>query len=162
MLMTFEKIPTTYEEFVSLEYAKLDKPEYAAGLFLLAVCVYPKDKELAHKMIDFLKGPEPMNNYDKQFLRDRMMDKDYIGYSYFVGSSPQNNYQPNIPYTVEIMPDRSGYSEQGYAKFFIKSSGADMPRPIKMRLKPSTGQWFLYEQMLLAGIVIPVASDPWA
>ena len=162
MLMTFEKIPTSYEEFTSLDYAKLDKPEYAAGLFLLAVCVYPKDKELAHKMIDYLRGPAPMGSYDKQFLRDRLIDKDYIGFSYFEGSSPKNNYTPSTPYRVEIISDSNTFAENGYAKFFIKSSGADSPRPIKMRLKPSTGEWFLTDQMLLAGIVIPVERDPWA
>lgn len=36
------------------------------------------------------------------------------------------------------------------------------PRPLKLRNKPSTGQWFLWEQQLLTGIRIPVEADPWA
>lgn len=36
------------------------------------------------------------------------------------------------------------------------------PRPLKLRNKPSTGQWFLWEQQLLTGIRIPEEADPWA
>lgn len=36
------------------------------------------------------------------------------------------------------------------------------PRPLKLRNKPSTGQWFLWEQQLLTGIRIPQVADPWA
>ena len=45
---------------------------------------------------------------------------------------------------------------------YVVCSGADSPRPLKLRMKPSTGQWFLWEQQLLAGIRIPKAADPWA
>jgi len=37
------------------------------------------------------------------------------------------------------------------------------PRPIKLRQKPSTGEWFLWEYSSpLSGIRIPAAEDPWA
>ena len=42
------------------------------------------------------------------------------------------------------------------------SGGADSARQIKLRTKPSTGQWFLWEQFLLADIRKPVSADPWA
>jgi hypothetical protein len=44
----------------------------------------------------------------------------------------------------------------------MKSTGADTPREIRMRHKPSTNQWFVEDQMLLADIRVPVAADPWA
>ncbi|WP_442872029.1 DUF6935 domain-containing protein [Blautia sp.] len=45
---------------------------------------------------------------------------------------------------------------------YVACSGADSPRPLKLRNKPSTGQWFLWEQQLLTGIRIPKEADPWA
>ena len=56
---------------------------------------------------------------------------------------------------------RSNISE-GYLTLQVNSGGADSPRQIKLRSKPSTGQWFLWEQFLLADIRQPVAADPWA
>lgn len=52
--------------------------------------------------------------------------------------------------------------EQGYLTLHIRSGGADSPRQIKLRQKPSTGQWFLWEQFLLSDIRPPVSADPWA
>jgi len=45
---------------------------------------------------------------------------------------------------------------------YVTSGGADSPRPIKLRKKPSTGQWFLNEIQCLSDIRTPVAADPWA
>jgi len=164
MEIIFEKLPANLEEMKNLEYASLSKPEYAPALFLAAMKVYVTDKEAAYEMIQFLQGPREITNMDKQFLRDRMSGKeDYIVESYFKGSSVENNYTPSIPYVVSITENPYSYSNEGYAKLFLKSSGADTARSITMKLKPSTGQWFLWEQSsVLMGIRIPAAKDPWA
>jgi hypothetical protein len=44
----------------------------------------------------------------------------------------------------------------------VKSSGADQPREFKLRLMPSTGQWFINDILALGDIRIPVSDDPWA
>lgn len=164
MEVIFEKLPANLEEMKNLEYASLSKPEYAPALFLAAMKVYVTDKEAAYEMIQFLQGPREITNMDKQFLRDRMSGKeDYIVESYFKGSSVENNYTPSIPYVVSITENPYSYSNEGYARLFLKSSGADTARSITMKLKPSTGQWFLWEQSsVLMGIRIPAAKDPWA
>ncbi len=164
MEIIFEKLPANLEEMKNLEYASLSKPEYAPALFLAAMKVYVTDKEAAYEMIQFLQGPREITNMDKQFLRDRMSGKeDYIVESYFKGSSVENNYTPSIPYVVSITENPYSYSNEGYARLFLKSSGADTARSITMKLKPSTGQWFLWEQSsVLMGIRIPAAKDPWA
>ena len=42
-------------------------------------------------------------------------------------------------------------------------AGADSPRPMKLRQKASTGEWFLWEySSILSGIRIPAAEDPWS
>lgn len=43
---------------------------------------------------------------------------------------------------------------------YIRSSGADSPRPIKLRQKGN--QWFLWEQYLMPDIRKPKSADPWA
>jgi len=46
---------------------------------------------------------------------------------------------------------------------FLKTAGADSPRPMKLRQKASTGEWFLWEySSILSGIRIPAVEDPWA
>ena len=53
--------------------------------------------------------------------------------------------------------------EPGYLRVFLKTAGADSPRPMKLRQKASTGEWFLWEySSILSGIRIPAAEDPWS
>ena len=42
---------------------------------------------------------------------------------------------------------------------WVKSGGADSPRQIKLRQKPSTGQWFLNDIQCLSDIRIPTEED---
>ena len=53
-------------------------------------------------------------------------------------------------------------ADEGYRIMDLKSSGADTARTITLRNKPSTGEWFLWEQTLLAMIREPKSKDPWA
>lgn len=43
----------------------------------------------------------------------------------------------------------------------MRSSGAGSPREIKLREKPSSGQWFLWENYLLSDIREPKPADLW-
>ncbi len=99
---------------------------------------------------------------DKQFIKDRFRGKTYLMRSYFVGSTPENNYTPALPYRVSVSENANSRSEDGYLTLYVACSGADSPRPLKLRNKPSTGEWFLWEQQLLTGIRIPKAEDAWA
>lgn len=162
MKMIFEKLPQTLDEMMALPYSSLEKPEYAIGLFICAMCAYPQDREAAYQMVDFLNGPTELTPMAKQFLRDRMMENDHVPFSFFEGSSPENDYTPSQPYTIEITENPYSYQNEGYATLYVRSSGADSPRSARVRLKPSTSQWFLDEQMLLSGIRTPVSKDPWA
>ena len=115
-------------------------------------------------MLEYLHGPKGLSVYDKQFLADRFRDKDYVPRSYLAGATPQNNYEPTAPYTVTVFenPYSRDHLAEGYLTLHIRSGGADSPRQIKLRNKPSTGQWFLWEQFLLSDIRPPVSADPWA
>lgn len=163
MQVVFNRLPANLQELQNCEYGSLSKPEYTVALFLAAMKVYPENKDEALKMLQYLQGPREMTAYDKQFIRDRMMDGkgDYIANSYFDGATVENNYTPTLPYTVRMTENPYSYSNEGYVKLFVQSAGADSPRPIVMRHKPSTNEWFLWEQSLLLGIRQPAASDPW-
>lgn len=160
--VVFNELPTTLEMFRALPQANLQEPHYAAALLIPALCLWPTNKNVALEMINFLKGPQGFSTYDIQFISERLRGKEYVPFSYFAGTTPENGYEPSKPYTVTISTVPTSYAEDGYVKFYLKSSGADSPRPVQLRKKPSSGEWFLWEQMLLSDIRIPVSADPWS
>ena len=159
--MNFSSVPKNVIELSALPEATLSTPFQAAALTVLALCRYCEDSQAGIEMLNFLKGPQPLSEYEKQFLHDRMRGKSYLPYSYFSGASVQNNYTPTKPLTIEISEDPYSYAEEGYAKLLIKSAGADQPRPMKLRRK-GADKWFLWEQFLLSDIRQPLEEDPWA
>ncbi len=159
--IVFGAIPQTLEEFKALPQAQMATPFDTAAMTVLALSIYPRDKNLSLEMMDFLSGPRPLSGMDKQFIADRFRDKDYVPRSYFEGAVPDNDYTPTMPYTVPVSEEPYSYVEQGYAKLMIPSGGADNPRPIKLRCAKD-GKWYLWEQFLLAGIREPESSNPWA
>lgn len=161
MDIVFEKIPETAEELKALTYASLAEPEYGAALFLAAMMNYKDNRDQAILMLEFLKGPGGVSEFEKQFLKDRLEGKDYVVRSFFNGTSPDNDYAPAVPYTISLSRRDDTLSE-GRISVFMNSSGADSPRYIRMRLKPSSGQWFIEEQFILSDIRIPKSMDEWA
>ena len=159
--IVFSALPENLEEFKSLPQAALSSPFDTAAMTVLALCFYPENKELSIDMLNYLRGPRPLNGMEKQFIADRFRDKDYVPRSYFEGAKPENDYLPNEPYTVSVSEDANSYAEEGYANLFIHSGGADSPRPIKLRLAKD-GKWYLWEQYLLTGIRQPESRNPWA
>ncbi|MBO4452766.1 MAG: hypothetical protein J5793_02410 [Clostridia bacterium] len=159
--VVFSKLPDTYEEFIALPQAALSTPQDAAALTVLALCFYPQDREVCYRMLDFLRGPRPMSPAEKQFIRDRFMDYDYVARSYFKGAVPANDYLPTEPYTITVSTNPYSFQEQGYAKMFIRSGGADTERSVQLR-QAKDGKWYLWEQFLLVGIRAPESTNPWA
>jgi len=160
--VTLRQLPVNLAQLQAMPEAALKQPEHTAALTIAVLCMYPIDKEAALEMLNYLQGPRGVTPYDKQFLADRFRDKDYVPRSYFAGATPQNNYEPSEPLTVTVFENPYSRGQDGYLTLHVRSGGADSPRQIKLRLKPSTGQWFLWEQFLLADIRQPVANDPWA
>lgn len=159
---TFNSLPKNLAELQALPEAALTDAFAVAALTVLAYSRYEESVEDALAMIDFLNGPNEVTAYDKQFIKDRFSNCKYVARSYFEGTSPQNNYQPSVPYTVNVRDNPYSYQQEGYCTLWLKSSGADSERSVNLRQKPSTGQWFLNQQNLLGSIRTPVAEDPWA
>ena len=161
MLVSVDRLPRSVEEFKSMRSMDFTKPENVCMMLLCALNLYVKDPEAGVETLDLLRGPRPMNGYDVQFLRDRMRGKSYLATAYFEGADPQNGYTPGVPYTLEVMPSpRPQDTEPGYLKVFIRTTGADFPRPVTLRQKGN--DWCLWEySSILTGIRLPEQEDPW-
>lgn len=159
--VVFAKLPETLKEFKALPQAALSNPFDTAAMTVLAYCFYPENKELSLQMVDYLRGPQPMSNAEKQFTADRFRDQDYVPRSYFNGATPENDYLPSEPYTVTVSENPYSYENQGYAKMFLTSGGADSPRYVNLR-QAKDGKWYLWEQFILVGIRKPESTNPWA
>lgn len=161
--MESKKITFTSLPMSAAEVAPSQDAQQVAAYAVAALARYETSQADAIAMLDALRGPRPLNGMDKQFLQDRFRGKTYLMRSYFQGATPQNNYTPVKPYTVEVQENAYTYQEAGYARFLITCGGADSPRPLTLRQKASTGEWFLWDYKgLLSGIRTPVAEDPWS
>lgn len=159
--ITFSALPDNLDSFKALPQAAMANPFDTAAMTVLALCFFPEDRELSYSMLDFLRGPRPLNGMEKQFIADRFRDKDYVPRSYFEGAVPGNGYAPVKPYSVTVSSNANSYPENGFAKLFISSGGADSPRSVQLRLAKD-GRWYLWEQFLLTGIRVPESENPWA
>ena len=163
MQIIIQKIPESLPEFEALA-AGQRTPEKISALFLCALSLFDRNMADGVSAMNLLRGPKPMTPYDAQFLRDRLRGKAYLPLAYFEGATPQNGYKPNAPYVLNVLSDpRPQDIEPGYLRVFLKTAGADSPRPMKLRQKASTGEWFLWDYKgLLSGIKTPAADDPWS
>jgi hypothetical protein len=157
-------LPKTAEEMTSMKEFDRKDPLSVSAFTVAAFCRFPESRDDCYAMINDLKGPEPISNMNKEFIRDRFMDgKDYVPRSYFVGATPANDYTTSAPYKVEIIEQSNSRENAGYIRLWITSGGADSPRLIVLRQKPSTGEWFLNQfEFLLGDIRIPKSKDKWA
>jgi hypothetical protein len=162
MHFTYSTVPMTDEQLKALPEFGFDSPFKVASLLLLSLCAWSQDREACYQMIDTLKGPQKMSPMDRQFVRDRMMGKgDYLARAYFEGATPDNNYTPNEPYSIDVEENAYTYNDPGYARVQVNTTGADSPRYITLRQKGE--EWFVWEFAgILPDIRKPKAEDPWA
>lgn len=80
--ITLNSLPKTLDELKAMPQAALTVPEEVAALTVAALALYPENPAETEKMLDFLRGPRPLNGIDKQFIRDRFRGKEYLMRSY--------------------------------------------------------------------------------
>ncbi|MBR0413178.1 MAG: hypothetical protein IJI47_06400 [Eubacterium sp.] len=162
-VVTFDYLPKNVAELQPLAEQCFGSPFKMAALSVAVMMNYEADKGTTVEMINYLRGPRPLSPFDIQFLRDRLGGKMYVVRSYFNGTSVENDYTiPPAPFAIEVSDNPYSYQNEDYATLYLHSSGADNPRPVTLRLKPSTGQWFLWEHTFLADIRQPQSQNPWA
>lgn len=159
---TFASLPTNVAELRALPEASLNSAFKTTALTLAALCNYEHNPDATIEMLNFLKGPGEVSGFEKQFIKEHLGSEGYKARSFFEGSTPQNGYQPDAPYKITVIENPYSFDNENWATLYVKSGGADNPRPMKLRKKPSTGQWFLVEIQCLADIRVPVEEDPWA
>ena len=81
--------------------------------------------------------------------------------SFFEGATPDNDYTPVRPWRVKVSSNPYSFENEGWAVLYLHSGGADNPRPVRLRKKPSTGQWFVVEIQYLGDIRVPASQDKW-
>ena len=160
--VSFAALPTTLTELQSLPEAAMIEPHHTAALLIPALCLWPQNKDEAIRMINFLKGPQALSTYETQFISERLRGNEYVPFSFFDGACPENEYSPSALPTITVSSVPISFAEDGYATLYLRSGGADSPRPVKLCRKPSSGEWFLWDQMLLSQIRKPVSQDSWA
>ena len=159
---TFASLPANVTELKSLSEASLDSAFKTTALTLAVLCNYEHNSDATIEMLGFLKGPGEVSGFEKQFIKEHLGSEGYKARSFFEGATPQNSYKPNVPYKITVIENPYSFDNENWATLYVQSGGADNPRPMKLRKKPSTGQWFLVEIQCLADIRVPVEEDPWA
>lgn len=158
---TFYNLPETLEDLQALPEANMKDPYGVAALTIAALCRYETNPDACFEMLAWLKGPDELSTYERQFIRERLQGKGYKPRSYFQGATPANNYTPSQPYKLTPVSNPYTFQNEGWAVIYINSGGADSPRTIKLRQKKSTGEWFLNEVQCLSDIRTPANEDPW-
>lgn len=159
---TFASLPTNVAELQALPESSLDSAFKTTALTLAVLCNYEHNSDATIEMLGFLKGPGEVSGFEKQFIKEHLGSEGYKARSFFEGATPQNSYKPNVPYKITVIENPYSFDNENWATLYVQSGGADNPRPMKLRKKPSTGQWFLVEIQCLADIRVPVEEDPWA
>lgn len=159
---TFAVLPDSLSQLQAMPEASLDSAFKTAALTIAVLCAYEKNPDACIEMLNFLKGPAEVSAYEKGFIKERLTGKYYKTFSFFEGATPANGYKPNVPYVIRVSENPYSFDEENWATLYVTSGGADNPRPIKLRKKPSTGQWFVNDIQCLADIRVPAEEDPWA
>lgn len=160
---TFDKLPSTVEEFKACPYLDFTDPHNTFAMFIVALNIFVNNKDAGVECINILKGPVELSASDISFLKDRFMDKKYLPMVYFNGSTPANNYTPSQPFTLVTTEDKAPQYTAGenFKRVFVKQEGFDNPRYATFRSKGDN--WYLYEYSgILMSVKTPAAQDPWA
>ena len=156
----FNTLPQSAEDIKSLiaVYPVTDRHNTVA-FFMASLVRYIEDTQEGLAMIDVLKGPEKLSDTAKAFIKERFSDKLYLPKAYFEGAAPENNYEPDSPWTLIIYDDPVAPPD-GYAYVKVATSGADSPRRITLRLKGEENWLWEYNGVLMS-IRLPANEDPW-
>ena len=155
----YAALPRDFQEFKA-RYEKEARTEQGAlHLFFEAVYCYLKveTRDEASKMLRYAthsSQPIERMNTLATFV-ERMKDESlhHIFRSYAVGATPQNNYGMS-PDNFKFEVTRRATHPDGDVTLYIKSSGADSPRPVRMR--KHDGLWYTTS----VGSIITKIRDP--
>ena len=117
---TFSSLPKNLAELQILPEISMDTPFKTVALTMLALCQFEQSSDNTYEMLDFLNGPESISPYEKQFIKERLTDKYYIPFSYFIGATPENGYIPSSPFTIEVFENPYSFDNENWATLWVK------------------------------------------
>lgn len=162
-------LPKTLEDYQKLIAEKGTDPKAAVKLWFDGLMVYlTQDKELGKTFLLEMSKDKDWDSKEWRLYRQQVTDKPYIGFSYAKAATPANKYtfDPNdyeivFSGTVNMKP-YADKAEGEYCKLFVKSNGADSPRPITL-IANKRGEWKFYEfSSIFVGVRAPEEPLVWA
>lgn len=160
-MFSFISIPRNAKELCAMPEYHMKSPFARAALTVLVLCHYSISPEDTIEMLNLLLGPSTLSAADISALSKSLNEHEYIPYSFFANATPENGYEPSLPFVISVKDTTFSYTEPGFVTVYVQSSGAETSRSIKLRKKESTGEWFLWDQKLLDPIQKPQKHDPY-
>lgn len=147
------ELPTDLDDLKERHEEMGKTPEGLSKLWFDACYVYMNEDTRAEgrKMVQYLTIPlKDEDTWDQSqsqhyFVR-ALVERPYIMWSYAKGTSPENQYQMD-PDAYELNITRVNMDppgrEQRGIQVYLKSSGADIERPIYLKQSTKTGLWYM-------------------
>lgn len=152
----FDKMPASEEEFRELLLERIETPESAAALFVLALNIYLNDAELGISCLNMLCQNEISEKEEAAHFTPIRVKYPEIPRSYLKGSSPDNNYTPDASgYTVCVKLTKELWIRRKARTVYIGCSGTGTWRPITLLRVPPKVIWKKF------GIKREYENDPW-
>lgn len=174
--ISLNKLPENVDELLALRGDLARNPSGAAALFAVALQVYAQNKDQGKPMLIALlvndgslmsQSTRPGNyrGYDlsnnTKFLVDQLDSKPWVPNSYVVGTSQANGYAlpASGPYHFDITQNQfTVVKPDEEVRIFIACTGADTPRPIRLK-KNTEGIWKVAEfSSLVVGVRAPAST----
>lgn len=163
--IVLESVPKTVEDFITLRNNLASTPEGGAVVFIVALAMYQENPSVGEQCLviavdrsklspgSVYKG-FALDGISMSRLKEQVKRYPYIANSYFKGATPENGYKTILPTSVELSENaHSGDRSGDEFKVFVKSYGADSPRPISL-VKNNKGFWKPREwSTIIMGIV---------
>ena len=134
--VSIEAIPTTLDEFKSLQAELGTTPEGCIMLQLVAMEMYRRDKNVGRECLNLNNTSTNLTSVtrrlDELYRPNDSYSRPYLVSSCFKGATPANGYNPNKPFTIEVRRDPVRPNDErsqmlkGYVKYFqLYSDGYD-------------------------------------
>lgn len=168
--VTIEKIPASVEEFLTMRDKLAVTPEGGAVMFVAALITYVENYDLGLQFFtiamdqsalekgNVYKGYKPGRNIYYHLDRFKEARRARTPWSYVSGTKPQGGYQAEAPYSFNFSTNSYSMQYDGSIKLFIDCSGADSPRPIRMK-KNDKGLWKAVEFSSLFLDVVTITEE---
>ncbi len=153
---SWAELPEAVEEMKQRMAQQAEDPVAAVKLWFEALFVYMEDSKTGSDMISLVMYEPAWDAPANQIFVDRLNERPWIFRSYAQGTRPQDGYRMDPDDFELVVTEVRGEPEDGTVRIFLRSSGADNPRPIVMR----KGDDGLFRAYLYSPIYVGVRPPP--